>query len=169
MHKEEFQLEVSNRFNALEENKPAIETFHKIMEEGAERFGQNAKDKPNEKLEEDIEIERLDEKRKSLKKKEGKTTVEKIEYTELNKLVKKERRARQRKKRKEESEKIIANGRGPREAYKGGARKKISCMIKEHGESTTNRHEIITICQTFYRKLYEQKTPDQTNDPNIKS
>ncbi|GFO03531.1 endonuclease-reverse transcriptase [Plakobranchus ocellatus] len=28
MHKEQFQLEISNRFNALEENKPTIETFH---------------------------------------------------------------------------------------------------------------------------------------------
>ncbi|GFO14427.1 hypothetical protein PoB_004093200 [Plakobranchus ocellatus] len=89
MHKEQFQLEISNRFNVLEENKPTIETFHKIMEEAAERFGKNGKDKPNEKLKEDMEIERLDEKRKTLKKKEGKTTAEKFEYTELNKLVKK--------------------------------------------------------------------------------
>ncbi|GFO06078.1 hypothetical protein PoB_003258300 [Plakobranchus ocellatus] len=41
------------------------------------------------------------------------------------------------------------------------SRKKISCMIKENGESTSDRDEIITICQTFYRKLYEQTTPDQ--------
>ncbi|GFO44229.1 endonuclease-reverse transcriptase [Plakobranchus ocellatus] len=161
MHKEQFQLEISNRFNALEGNKPTIETFHKIMEEEAERCGKNGKDKPNEKLEEDMEIERLDEKRKTLKKKEEKTTAEKIEYTELNKLVKKKRRTRKRRKRKEEIEKIIVNGRGPKETYKGGARKKISCMIKENGENTTDRDEIITIFKTFYRKLYEQTTPDQ--------
>ncbi|GFO28617.1 hypothetical protein PoB_005512200 [Plakobranchus ocellatus] len=100
------------------------------MEEEAERFGKNGKDKPNEKLEEDMEIERLDEKRKSLKKKEGKTTAEKIECTELNKSAKKKRRARQRRKRRGEIVKIIVNVRGPKEAYKGGARKKISCMIK---------------------------------------
>ncbi|GFO27289.1 endonuclease-reverse transcriptase [Plakobranchus ocellatus] len=58
MHKEQFLLGISNRFNALEENKPTIETFHKIMEDEAERFGKNGKDKPNEKLEEDMEIER---------------------------------------------------------------------------------------------------------------
>ncbi|GFO29673.1 hypothetical protein PoB_005617800 [Plakobranchus ocellatus] len=58
MHKEQFQLEISNRFNTREENKPTIETFHKIMEEEAERFGKNGKDKPNEKLEEDMERER---------------------------------------------------------------------------------------------------------------
>ncbi|GFN85665.1 endonuclease-reverse transcriptase [Plakobranchus ocellatus] len=57
MHKEQFQLEISNKFNALEKNKHTIETFHKIMEEDAERFGKNGKDKPNEKLEEDMEIE----------------------------------------------------------------------------------------------------------------
>ncbi|GFO06072.1 hypothetical protein PoB_003257700 [Plakobranchus ocellatus] len=62
MHKDQFQLEISHRFNALEENKPTIETFHKIMEEEAERFGKNGKDKPNEKLKEDMEIERKGEK-----------------------------------------------------------------------------------------------------------
>ncbi|GFN77071.1 hypothetical protein PoB_000357700 [Plakobranchus ocellatus] len=30
MHKEQLQLEISNRFNALGESKPTIETFHKI-------------------------------------------------------------------------------------------------------------------------------------------
>ncbi|GFN98861.1 hypothetical protein PoB_002536700 [Plakobranchus ocellatus] len=107
-----------------------------------------------------MEIERLDEKRKTPKKKEGKRTAKKIEYTELNKLVKKKRRTRKRRKRKEEIEEIIVNGRGPKEAYKGGARKIVFCMIKENGESTTDRDEIITICQTFYRKLYEQTAPD---------
>ncbi|GFO02048.1 endonuclease-reverse transcriptase [Plakobranchus ocellatus] len=34
-------------------------------------------------------------------------------------------------------------------------------MIKENGESTTLRDEIITICQTFYMKFYEQTIPDQ--------
>ncbi|GFO44698.1 hypothetical protein PoB_007120300 [Plakobranchus ocellatus] len=131
------------------------------MEEEAERFGKNRKDKPNEKLEEDLEKERLDEKRKTLKKKEAKTTAEKIEYTELNKLVKKKRSARQRRKRKEEIEKIIVNGIGPKKAYKGGARKKISCMIKENGESATDRDEILTIYRTFHRKLCEQTTADQ--------
>ncbi|GFN91212.1 endonuclease-reverse transcriptase [Plakobranchus ocellatus] len=38
MHEEQFQLEISNRFNVRDENKPAVETFHKIMEEEAERF-----------------------------------------------------------------------------------------------------------------------------------
>ncbi|GFN79308.1 endonuclease-reverse transcriptase [Plakobranchus ocellatus] len=125
------------------------------------RFGKNRKGKPNEKLEEDLEKEGLDEKRKTLKKREAKTTAENIEYIELNKVVKKKRRARQRRKRKEEIEKIIVNGIGPKEAYKGGARKNISCMIKENRESTTDRDEIITICRTFYRELCEQTTPDQ--------
>ncbi|GFN91463.1 hypothetical protein PoB_001796900 [Plakobranchus ocellatus] len=88
------------------------------MEEEAERFGKNVKDKPNEKLEEDMEMEKLDQKLKTLEKKEGKTTAEKIEYTKLIKLVKKKRRARQRRKRKEKIEKIIVNGRCPREDIK---------------------------------------------------
>ncbi|GFN79305.1 endonuclease-reverse transcriptase [Plakobranchus ocellatus] len=118
MHKEQFQLGISNRFNALEEKKPTLETFHKIMEEEAERFGKNGKDKPNEKLEEDMEIERLDENSKHSRKERQRQLLKKIEYTELNKLVKKKRRARQRRKRKEGIEKIIVNGIGPKKAYK---------------------------------------------------
>ncbi|GFO02047.1 endonuclease-reverse transcriptase [Plakobranchus ocellatus] len=78
MHKEQFQLEISKSFHALEENKLTIEIVHKIMEEEAETFGENGKDKPNEKLEEDMEIERLDEKHKTLKKKEGKNPLKRL-------------------------------------------------------------------------------------------
>ncbi|GFO19573.1 endonuclease-reverse transcriptase [Plakobranchus ocellatus] len=59
MHEEQFQLEIANSFSILEDNKPAIETFHKVMEEEAERFGKNREDKPNEQLEQDMVIERL--------------------------------------------------------------------------------------------------------------
>ncbi|GFO18656.1 endonuclease-reverse transcriptase [Plakobranchus ocellatus] len=60
MHKEQFQLGISHRFNVLEENKPTIETFHKIMEEEAERFGKNGKDKPNyEKAFDSVEHETI--------------------------------------------------------------------------------------------------------------
>ncbi|GFO38583.1 endonuclease-reverse transcriptase [Plakobranchus ocellatus] len=48
MQNEQFQLEISNRIIALEENKPTIGTYHKIMKDEAERFGKNGKDKPNE-------------------------------------------------------------------------------------------------------------------------
>ncbi|GFN79306.1 guanylate cyclase [Plakobranchus ocellatus] len=34
-------------------------------------------------------------------------------------------------------------------------------MIKENGESTTDRDEILTIYRTFHRKLCEQTTADQ--------
>ncbi|GFO06332.1 hypothetical protein PoB_003283700 [Plakobranchus ocellatus] len=88
--------------------------------------------------------ERFDEKCKILKKKEGKTTAEKIEYTELNMLVKK-KKGRGNAGKEKRNRKNIVNGRGPREAYKGEARKKISCMIKENGESTTDRDEVKTI------------------------
>ena len=50
---------------------------------------------------EDTEIENLDKKRKELKQKTNKTLKDKVEYAELNKLVKKKRRTRARRKRKE--------------------------------------------------------------------
>ena len=160
-NKEQFQLEISNRFKALEGNNPTIETLNKIVEEEAEKCGRNETNNSKEKTEEDIEIEKLDEKRKHLRKKEDKTTAEKIEYTEISKLVKKKRRTRQRRKKKENIEEIIKTGKGPKEALKEGKRRKISCMTKENGDNTTDREEIMTVCQTFYKKLYERKNPDQ--------
>ncbi|GFO50190.1 hypothetical protein PoB_007669500 [Plakobranchus ocellatus] len=60
--------EILNRCKAIGENNPTKGSFKKIMEEEADMVQKNGKDKPNEKLEE-MKIERLDEKRKTLKKK----------------------------------------------------------------------------------------------------
>ena len=49
---------------------------------------------------EDKEIEELETRRKMLRKRDNKSTTEKIEYAELNKTVKKKRRTRARRKRK---------------------------------------------------------------------
>ena len=84
-------------------------------------------------------IEELDNKRKALHKKENKTVIERIEYTELNKVVKKKRRKRDRTKRKDLITKIIESGKGPREINKQGSRKKMTSMYKETGEVTSDR------------------------------
>ena len=54
-----------------------------------------------EKSIEDTEIENLDKKRKELRQKANKTLKDKVEYAELNKLVKKKRRTRPWRTRKE--------------------------------------------------------------------
>ena len=50
---------------------------------------------------EDTEIESLDRKRKELRQKASKTLKHKVEYAEINKLVKNKRKTRARRKRKE--------------------------------------------------------------------
>ena len=55
-----------------------------------------------------------------LRKKDNKSTTEKIEYAELNKTVNKKRRTRARRKRKEFITKILEMKRGPKETRKDG-------------------------------------------------
>ena len=52
---------------------------------------------------------------------------------------------------------------GTREIGKNGCRKKITSMLKENGETTKEREEILSICSDFYKKLYA-KTVEKSQD-----
>ena len=113
-----------------------------MCEEGQrERKEQNAEDK---------EIEELKTRIKMLRKRDNKSTTEKIEYAELNKTVNKKRRTRARRKRKEFITKILEMKRGPKETRKDGCKKKISSMKDKNGERTRDREEMLNICKTYY-------------------
>ena len=71
-----------------------------------------------EKSIEDTEIENLDKKRKELRQKTNKTLKDKVEYAELNKLVKKKRRTRAGRKRKELILETLEARKGPRQINK---------------------------------------------------
>ena len=84
-----FQINLRNRFEAIKEIDAA--TFCDIMSKEAKEIA-GGKDTPTKiESEEDIEIRKMDEKRKRLRNKESKSTTEKIEYAELKKTVKKKK------------------------------------------------------------------------------
>ena len=73
----------------------------------------------------------------------------------------------------------MEKGKGPREIGKKGCRKKITSMLKENGETTNKREEILSIyiCSDFYKKLYAktvekpqdlvEKSPEQEKVPKF--
>ena len=87
------------------------------------------------------------------------------------------KRERNRRKRKELITTILEKGKGPREIGKKGCRKKITSMLKENGETTNEREEILSICSDFYKKLYAkivekpqdlvEKNPEQEKVPKF--
>ena len=120
-----------------------------------------------EKSIEDTEIENLDKKRKELRQKTNKTLKDKVEYAELNKLVKKKRRTRARRKRKELILETLEARKGPRQINKHRNKQMIMSMRKESGEITTDREEILKTCANFYKSLYTQTMP--TPESTMKS
>ena len=80
-----FQLSLHNRFDALKEEPSSIETIREAAKEVCEERQRERK----EQNAEDKEIEELETRRKMLRKRDNKSTTEKIEYAELNKTVKK--------------------------------------------------------------------------------
>ena len=164
MAKEEFQLNLRNRFEALT-NETDINTFSDIMKEEAKKLASGSKDKPQvEETPEDKEIQELDDKRKRLRNVEIKSNREKTEYAEIKKTVKKKRRIRARRKRKEHIEAVLVNGKGPKETMKTGHRKIISEMRNPNGKVVTDQKEILNICAQFYQDLYTSQQQNSCNE-----
>ena len=155
-----FQLSLHNRFDALKEEPSSIETLNKTIREAAKEVCGERQREKKEQNAEDKEIEELETRRKMLRKRDNKSTTEKIEYAELNKTVKKKRRTRARRKRKEFITKILEMKRGPRETRKDGCKKKMSSMKDKNGERITDREEILNICKTYYEELYDKSVQD---------
>ena len=99
--------------------------------------------------------------------KTNKTLKNKVEYAELNKLVKKERRTRARRKRKELILETLEARKGSRQINKHRNKQMIISMRKESGEITSDRKEILKICAKFYKSLYTQTVP--TPESTMKS
>ena len=174
--RDEFEINLRNRFTALE-GKLTLDAFNTIIEEESSTIQKEETPVRKKTTPEDKRIEEIDKKRKKLHKKENKTKEEKIEYSELDKTVKKMKRERNRRKRKELITTILEKGKGPREIGKKGCRKKITSMLKENGETTNEREEILSICSDFYKKLYAktvekpqdlvEKSPEQEKVPKF--
>ena len=96
-----FRIELKNRFDTLKDEEPSIEKMNTVLREAMDTIQNQTQKSTTKKSIEDTEIENLDKKRKELRQKTNKTLKDKVEYAELNKLVKKKRRTRARRKRKE--------------------------------------------------------------------
>ena len=94
------------------------------MKEEANKLAGKTKEEAPVLSTEDEEIKQLEDRRKELRKKEGRSQREKIEYTELNKTVKKKRRQKSRKKLTDHVETIPQSGRGPNRHTKEDQRKR---------------------------------------------
>ena len=89
-----FRIELKNRFDTLKDEEPSIEKMNTVLREAMDTIQNQTQKSTTEKSIEDTEIENLDKKRKELRQKTNKALKDKVEYAELNKLVKKKRRKR---------------------------------------------------------------------------
>ena len=91
--KKMFKINLKKKFLKLEEEVIA-RSFSEIMKEEANKLAGRTKEEPPVLPREDKEIKQLEDRRKELRKGEDKSQREKIEYTELNKMMKKKCRKR---------------------------------------------------------------------------
>ena len=79
-----------------------------------------------------------------------------LDFSRTSQFSKDSKEDEERKKQKEKK-RIDNNNFGKRKRTKRnrqkGMQKKITSMLKENGETTNEREEIISICSDFYRKL----------------
>ena len=97
--KEPFELLLQNKFNALTDDMPSIETMNTTIMESVKEVTEKTLEKGEDKNKEDIEIDNMEARRKELRRKDNKTNAEKIECTELNKTVKKKSKSEKKEKR----------------------------------------------------------------------
>ncbi|GFS21495.1 hypothetical protein ElyMa_006926200 [Elysia marginata] len=134
-----FQVNLQKRFEAFRNEIPSIENLNDIITKSAMELTEKPTETEKDINEEDKIIEELERRRKELRKKEIKTAIDRVEYIELNKIVKKKRRARTRRKRKEFVLNILEQRKGPEETQKNRNQKKIAQMKDNNGKKTTDR------------------------------
>ena len=83
-----FRIELNNRFGALKDEEPSIQKMNTSLRESMDTIQNKRQKSTIKKSIEDAEIENPDKKRKELRQKTNKTQKYKVEYAELNKLVK---------------------------------------------------------------------------------
>ena len=160
-----FQLNLRNRFAVLNEIDAA--TYCQILKEEAKELAGRRENPTEIESQHDIEIRKLEERRRKLRNKENKSNIEKVEYAEVKKTVKKKRRTRARRRRKEHIERILEDGYGPKKVFKSNQRKIINEMKNESGDIFTNREEILNICANFYQELYRSQNNNHITSTEI--
>ena len=169
--KEDFQIQLKNRFLILEDENLSIDQRCSLItnitiEEAASVASPSKITK--QKTKEDTEIDQLNSKRKQLREKDSKSTSEKVEYAELVKTTRKKRRQRNRKRKEKHILNILEMGKGPKEINKICQKKaRIQKLSKKDGSKTSNREEILKICSDFYQELYNSQTGTHSQEAKI--
>ena len=167
-HKQsQFQLELQNRFSALEDLAQSMtldedyKQVNSIIMEEAEKIAKSKKESAN-KSERCDEIHKLNEKRKALKPFRQMSKRHQIEYTELNKTIRKMRRGNKRKYRTRMVKEVLESNKGPKIINRKleGGRKLLSSLRSNDGTEVTNKAKITDIIEEFYKDLYNTDRPD---------
>ena len=169
--KEDFQIQLKNRFLILEDENLSIDQRCSLItnitiEEAASVASPSKITK--QKTKEDIEIDQLNSKIKQLREKDNKSTSEKVEYAEHVKTTRKKRRQRNRKRKEKHILNILEMEKGPKEINKICQKKaRIQQLSKKDGSKTSNSEEILKICSDFYQELYNSQTGTHSQEAKM--
>ena len=180
----EFKIDLQNRYAALEEqqddsnNSISLNDMINNITEPLIGAGKKWKSstKRNSKFSE--ETKNFMEKRRNLKT--PTTAKEKIEATELNKLIRKKQRNDLRKHKATTIQRVIEQGKSFKMAKRqlNRGRLQFTSVLEEDGTLTTDRERIVERSREFYKKLYSstrQEPPEADIEqqfegfPNIKA
>ena len=154
--KEEFQLELRNRFEILSDTEDDIgkmsHQLNSTIQDCAEKVGGVIKSRRKEKLK--PETKALLKKRREMKKE---TTRENIEYTELCKTIRKKMRQDLREFRTKEIEHALETGKGLKKCSSSnvGSKSLIQSLKEVDGSIIIDRERIVERCAEYYENLYK--------------
>lgn len=166
----EFQLEIKNRFEALEKTEKNIETTNEelteIIMKAALEIGGREPRTENRKL--SNKTRGLIQKRKELI---IKTDRDRIEASELGKAINKAKTQDVRDFNMKKVKEALEAGTSIKMAKRklGQGRKQMFALRNENGEMTRNRDEVIKVAEKFYKTLYSSKEKKEVrNEEEIK-
>ena len=160
----EFQIELRNCFiilgNDIGDTEESAKQLSNAIHECSEKVAGKVKNRKEEKLK--PETKAMLKKCREMKRK---TIRDKIEYTELRKIVRKNMRKDLREANAKRAKDAIETGRGLQKCTTEGKKALTQALKEKDGRETTDRKRILKRCAEFYQELYEdpskniQKTP----------
>lgn len=164
---EEYQIELSNRFEILGNDEEDVEEEAKklsnTIQESAKKIGGLKKSREEEKLKN--ETKALLKKRREIIR--DRTARNNIEYTELCKSIRKKMRQDLREYKTKRIKDALETGRGLKKsaAPGDGSKALIQALKEKDGSITTDRDQVVERCAEFYQALYEDPTQNIQKTP----
>jgi len=158
--KQEYQLELQNRFEILAEREESMNTEEEseqvctTIQECAKAVGGIDNSRRREKLKTDTK--EMLKKRRELKRE---NTRNEIEYAELCKTIRKRIRQDLREANTSRIREALETGKGLKKCTTSGGKKALIQALREKdGSETSDRERIVERCAEFYQALYEDQT-----------